>query len=434
MRSLQYSPPETRPYFEVFAILVVALVARIAFMPAAPVLAPDSHDYLKLSDNLARGAFSLDSLPPYEPTIRRAPLYPAFLFLLSCCTGIPNHWTVVAAQVVLDTITCAIVYLLAKHVATREVAFTTAVVYALHPAAAHSCSQLLTETLFTFLLSIAAYVTVVSSQKHSVRLAFLSGGLYAGAILCRPLGVIFSLAALSYLLLNGREERSLVVAVLAGIVTFLTPWQLRMVSVVGGPTFVQGAGSVNFYVPSRFDWDQRDQAEVWSRFRVDSETQAFNEARTAVELSKADTALFKCAVERISAEPLRYAVSRAHSVPYLFLSSYGEVYSSDTFVGRLLRSNGPVQGVTRLLSLVSFSVLPMALALVALPKLRRCPELRLTTFGWVYFITGHSILWIEYRFWLPALPMLFASSAAGVELTRQFVHSLRRVHRTSGEH
>src|SRR5438128_1958796 len=94
-------------------IFLVALGARLAFLWwRGPINAPDSISYMRLARNLLNhGAFSFEVDPPYTPTIRRPPLYPAFLAGLGWC-GLISPWAVAASQVVLDAFVAVWIFIL----------------------------------------------------------------------------------------------------------------------------------------------------------------------------------------------------------------------------------------------------------------------------------------------------------------------------------
>src|SRR5438552_2794258 len=70
-------------------VFLVALAARLAYLAwRGPVVTWDSGEYLRLARNLVEhGAYSLDTSPPFGPSIRRAPLYPWFLALMGWGSG-----------------------------------------------------------------------------------------------------------------------------------------------------------------------------------------------------------------------------------------------------------------------------------------------------------------------------------------------------------
>src|SRR5262245_36081960 len=120
-----------RRYLGVF---LFALCLRVLYVVIiGPVTSPDSHEYSAIAQNLLNhGVFSLDSTPPFTPTIRRAPVYPAFLgllFQLSARTPVQ----IAIAQAPLGALCCLLVLYLAEQVTTERWATLAACYYAIFP-------------------------------------------------------------------------------------------------------------------------------------------------------------------------------------------------------------------------------------------------------------------------------------------------------------
>src|SRR5438552_13407836 len=96
-------------------VFLVALAARLAYLALrGPVMTWDSGEYLRLAHNLLQhGAYSLETAPPYVPSIRRAPLYPWFLALLGGW-GRPGPVLVATVQALLDAGTAVMILFLAR--------------------------------------------------------------------------------------------------------------------------------------------------------------------------------------------------------------------------------------------------------------------------------------------------------------------------------
>jgi hypothetical protein len=64
--------------------------------------------------------------------------------------------------------------------------------------------------------------------------------------------------------------------------------------------------------------------------------------------------------------------------------------------------------------LLLFSAIPLILALTSLSKARANIVAALCSAMWLYTLMIHLPMWIEYRFWLPAVPFLIVSASMGV--------------------
>src|SRR5262245_20329884 len=96
-------------------VFIIALYARLAFIVyQGPILTGDSHDYIHIAQTLAvNGVFSGAGAPPFEPTIRRAPGYPAVLALL-VLSHVFSTDIVASLQSILDAVVAAAIVVLAS--------------------------------------------------------------------------------------------------------------------------------------------------------------------------------------------------------------------------------------------------------------------------------------------------------------------------------
>jgi 4-amino-4-deoxy-L-arabinose transferase-like glycosyltransferase len=222
-------------------ILVAAAAVRAVFPLAAlaggvgnewPYLG-DSAGYMARGHALASGAGYINSSG--LPEIYRTPGYPAFLAALS----LTGHMTIaaMAVQIALSVATVALIYALARAAGGSErLARTAAVIAAFEPALAQYATQLVSETLFTFLL--AAALVVYARSAASVRAAMLAGLLASAAALVRPVGYLLPLVIAAAALLD-RRDRPIAVrlrfsgVVLAVAVLALGAWHTRNIISAG---------------------------------------------------------------------------------------------------------------------------------------------------------------------------------------------------------
>src|SRR5262249_837639 len=108
--------PSARPLstWLVAIVFISALAPRLAFIALrGPRIAPDTPYYTSLATNISQHlAYSLDPDAPYSPSIRIAPLYPAFLAILSFlhCS---SPAAIAISQAILDSLVAVLVLLLA---------------------------------------------------------------------------------------------------------------------------------------------------------------------------------------------------------------------------------------------------------------------------------------------------------------------------------
>ncbi len=222
----------------ILAILGIALFLRV-LLPVASTLAvgdagvflfPDSAGYLRPAQELLRSGSFADS---DRPEITRTPGYPVFL-VPGIALGRPVLVTI-ALQLILSLLTAWLVYRIAQLLFENEqAAAAAAFLYALEPLSILYTSLLLTETLFTalitaFFLCLADYF----QRRQAVATLVLAGLALAASVYVRPvsyyLPILATLALLPALLLRfKRWKYALQAAVfLAASFAPVAAWQIR---------------------------------------------------------------------------------------------------------------------------------------------------------------------------------------------------------------
>ena len=193
----------------------------------------DARGYHILATNLLqRGAFSLQTDPPYLPDGIRTPLYPAFLALILSIGGDASH-AVPLAQALLDTMTVALVYGLVSRLVTPRRGLLAALLYALNPISPLFIGERLTEIGLAFLLALTFYVFSIGLETGHRRLALLaaSGFLSACCILLKPNLVALPLILALGLVVHNRHpswRMTREAGVLLGVALLgLSPWLAR---------------------------------------------------------------------------------------------------------------------------------------------------------------------------------------------------------------
>ena len=174
----------------VAAVFLLALCARTVFLSVQGVkLAPDTADYIRLAENMrAHGAFSLDVGAPFTPSIRRAPLYPAFLAAFIGSDGVSVAWAV-AAQVGMDAAVAVLVLLLAQAVLSLRWAVAAGLAYAIYPGAVYSPTHMVSEPLFTALTVAGTLLVLYGLLRDRLALTTVAGVMLGLATLCRPIAL-----------------------------------------------------------------------------------------------------------------------------------------------------------------------------------------------------------------------------------------------------
>lgn len=244
---------------------LLALLTSLAFAVGFdhPVV-HDAVQYDALGWNLAQGrGFSLESQPPYAPTMFREPLYPA---LLAATYRLAGHRPEVVpfVQVPLFIATCWLTAALGWHLGGPRIGWWAGVTTACMPVLANYPSYLLTETLFILLLAASVWCVCRAWSGRSGRWWAAAGALQGATVLCRavaaPLSWIFCLVALAapdpgYPRLRRAGHVAISMALCVGVTI---PWILRNQRVFGEPAIALRGEMVAWIRANKLD-DTPDQ-------------------------------------------------------------------------------------------------------------------------------------------------------------------------------
>lgn len=423
---------QSSPTTNLLGVFMLGFVVRILFLAwRGPDMSFDSSEYLTLAHNiLNHGAFSLELAAPFTPSIRRAPLYPAFLAMLSWLRLLSPSFIVIV-QAVLDAAVAAMIVVIARVVLPLKWAMAAAVAYAIHPGAIYTASTVLSEPLFTFLQCGSLLLLVLALKTNRLLLSVCSGVLMGLAVLCRPIALLLPFILCGILLLSGQTDRRRWHAlVLMGLtILVVAPWSLRCSYVSGHLVVVQGSGAVNFWAPSLWSLDQKDQQKIWAVQPETAKSRKVDRPYTAADAVEDDHLLFQEALRNIRANPLKYAQSRARAFPYLFISSFDSFSGVNKSFAELRAEHDVVRLGLKIFLLIGFSLAPMLLAALGVWGARRNLPATLCASIWISTLLIHLPLWIEYRFWVPVLPFLLVCAAMGARIIGRRFRSSH--HRTS---
>lgn len=213
-----------RPFFFSLAIWMSAFIFRLILLvwssPEIPVDG-DAPSYLAIARSIAEGTgYSKNGV---DPTAIRMPLYPLFLAGIFSIHG-AGIWTVKFVQIILDSLTCLMVYFLAKKLIDLPHAVISGFITAFYLPCAYFSLFILSETLFCFLMT-GSLLALAYSEGRSRRVAF-SGCIMGLSVLARPNGIIVAFFVLLWLLLSGRNFRHGILYALM-VVTCMAPWVAR---------------------------------------------------------------------------------------------------------------------------------------------------------------------------------------------------------------
>jgi hypothetical protein len=166
----------------VLVALVIRIVLAVAALERGTAEAPDTHTYLEPTQSLLT-TFRFDS--NQAPELSRTPGY-SMLLAMGVISG-RVFPTTLALQVILSTVTTFGVAVLALGMGcTRRVAVLAAAIFAVEPTALIYVSKLLTETLFTALVTGVLIAITIWARRRGWGPLITAAALVGAAALVRP--------------------------------------------------------------------------------------------------------------------------------------------------------------------------------------------------------------------------------------------------------
>ncbi len=239
------------------AIIIILMMQVIAIINLPPI-GIDSREYLSLGRSLLEGkGYSItnfyepgsESFNQEIPSRMRQPLYPLFL--------IPFYWLpgqsilfLQIVQLIINFLTFLLLLKCSKEVFGTKVWTWTPVLIALYYPLWISSAYVLTEVLFTFLISISIYF-LIKSVKSNNKILFILTGLSVGAtFLTRPIallvvGVILFSLIMYYGFWSGLKFWGFL---LIGFLLVTSPWVIRNAISLREVTPFSSDGGFNIWV------------------------------------------------------------------------------------------------------------------------------------------------------------------------------------------
>jgi 4-amino-4-deoxy-L-arabinose transferase-like glycosyltransferase len=246
-------------------ILLTGLALRFLILAATIDLGPrivDEQHYRDLALNLLEGrGFASAS----GPTSLRPPLYPAMMAAVWSVAGAANYQAVRVVQIAFGMATAALVFWLGRTLWNDRAGLFAAAIVAFYPTLVLTNFLLLTETVFTFLLTAFVAIVVALVGRPRLLTAAAAGGVLALAALTRsiawPLPVV--LVPLLLWALPGPLVRRFAMAacLTAAFVAVIAPWSVRNTRLQRVPVVIDTIGGLNLmmgnyaHTPHRRIWD-----------------------------------------------------------------------------------------------------------------------------------------------------------------------------------
>ncbi|MFZ3072809.1 MAG: glycosyltransferase family 39 protein [Thermodesulfobacteriota bacterium] len=170
-----------------FLIVFFAFIVRLFVAVNTEVVSADSVEYIRLAKAFASGDYmgALD--------VRRPPLYPVLIGLASFVA--PDFELAGRlVSLVFGVLTVAMVYLLSRRVFNEKTALIASAFAAVHPYMLRYSGDVLTETLYYFLVASVAFLGLKAVIEKSLLFMFLAGIAGAFAYMTKPAGLIALMA------------------------------------------------------------------------------------------------------------------------------------------------------------------------------------------------------------------------------------------------
>lgn len=417
------APALRRTVPDMFMLFFSSMAVRFVWLRFGAWIQNDSGEYITLARNLVlHGAFSLgaDGTPP---TAFRPPLFSAMIAALWQAEGEPIL-AVLIVNVILGSLTVCLTYLVARDKFDRRTSLIAAGMLVLGPMTCLFTVTVLTETLFTFLVVLAIFLWG--------RGVFVGAGVAFGlGALTRPaiLPFLAAIPVLSILPIFRRVWRggiTLFVVALA-VASF---WIIRNALVFERFIPIAASGWGTNLLCGTLETDTGGRVwngEAWGP--LDLKTNPVTRVDGVTDESEIDRIRMKRAFARIAESPAGWLVARAKQYPKLFIDNGDYLLGSSNLALREAYSAGRWSVILVKLSFIGTNLLVMLLALFGIWTLiPRVSEYAHIILFPVYGVMIHLPAWIEPRYFLPMMPMIFILAAVGLQKCPIFRPRLKALH------
>jgi len=261
--------PRQIPRLRLRWLVLFVVLIRLAYLALVLTFLksdPAEEIYDELARNLLAGHGYVIH-PGGPPSLYRPPLYPLLLTGMCRIFG-ASYYPVWGVQFLFDVLTGVLVYFMARHIFGRATAGLALILYALYPFFSCYTPRLLTESVFTLLLTFGVLAFCRGLQSSALKHAVAAGFAFGLGTLCRfsMFYGIPALAALTLLLRPKSRATWLTVLVMgATALVTLAPWTVRNY-VVTGRFLLLGTGSgYNLWLGNHVPTDGRDNDELRER-------------------------------------------------------------------------------------------------------------------------------------------------------------------------
>jgi 4-amino-4-deoxy-L-arabinose transferase-like glycosyltransferase len=396
-------------------LLAVAALVRLAFfLPFQDLpLKMDEIQYQELAVNLVEGrGFALNG----KLTSWRPPLYSAMLAGLYAVTGTTDPSVARALQAVLSLVTVVLTFAVARRFFGPRAALIAAGVVAFYPSLLFYNNHVLTEILFTLLVTLTVWCFVRQLERPGLGRAVATGLALGAAVLTRdiiwPMGPVMVLIAAWVTPGRLAVRAAHGAALLAAFLLVVTPWAVRNTRLQGTTTFIATNGGIVF-MEGNYEHTPLDRS--WRAHALDSELKVRRFLPTDVTEGVRQKLAFRYGIDYALQHPsltVRRSLVKAANVWGLEREITGTLLNGS--YGRVPQV--AILGVT--VAIMGVYALTMLAAVIGLcAALARggagMPLHVFTAIFVVYYTAAHALVFGHPRYHLPLMPLLtlYAASA-----------------------
>lgn len=426
------------------------------------VLKSDAEGYNEMALDLVKHYKFMDKRTSRLSAIR-TPLYPVFIAAIYKFAG-ERPWVVLLVQILVDTASCLILYLMLYPFFADRKAFITALFFAVNPFLVKQCCIPACETLFVFFLFLTAYfftrALAAGEHKHRMLNYGLTGLLLGLTTLVKPISLYLPFFMLLFLFyIYRRQLKHAAVYSLLFILIFtgtVLPWFCRNYNVYGYFSF-SVSGSYNLLTLNVASMEAISQKKRLDRMKIklleETDRRILAQGKDPEKLNPFEKAEYwqEVGLEYIKKKPFQFFKTYVKGVFSIFTTLGSSTFRDMLHVRTAAAGTGDTGDKNRA---TRFQILKSLLSKEKLPTLIIALVLGLyllllyasTVIGWItyarsrgkynkavllffifmalYFtlVTGAAGL-VAARFKIPVLPFLFPFGAVGIDT---LLNKLRR--------
>ena len=419
-----------RLWLMALSIFVFALFVRLIFVAFVPQREVDfdASVYDTLARNLASGRGFSDEQG--EPWCVWGPGYAFFLSIIYRIFG-HSYLAVRIVQSFLSAIVCLLVYFIGKRTYNSTIGLIAMGLSSIYPAFIAFSGLLLSETLFTFLLSLMVLFSVLGDQTKQIKYWILSGTSLSLATLCRSEALLLPSAILGCWLILAISKREFLfrfVALTLTMIFFILPWTYRNYRKFD--TFIPvsiGAGQLLWLG----NYPDIEVIGTRGKFQPDKEPlKSLIANRSPVE---ADRVLFREGIKNIKRHPMTFLKLSLERMFWFWVGSHSNsFYGLGASFGDTLR-NKEYSVFFPKLGLMFYNLLYLGLGALGLGSIAcglnhreawKTPKIYLVAvIGYIFAV--HVIIYATQRYQVPIMPFVIILSAVGISSVQRWFKSWR---------